>query len=139
VSEPGAGRTALIEILRVADESSQVMVSSDTIVNDHASADGGGIYENDSGDDSSFLAISGTALFANRAGGHGGGLFNREAGTQLSDSAITANHAGGGGGGIYDDTAFGAGDASVVLTGTPVTRNRPDNCEPAGSVSGCSG
>jgi predicted outer membrane repeat protein len=49
-------------------------------------------------------------------------------------SLIAGNTATDGGGGIYT----GDGDGSVTLTGfTRVTRNDPDNCEPADTVTGC--
>ena len=35
------------------------------------------------------------------------------------------------GGGIYD----GPGPDNVTLTATPVQNNRPDNCEPPGSIT----
>jgi predicted outer membrane repeat protein len=111
-------------------------LSGDDIVNNHASADGGGLYEDGGTDTASQLSIGTTTFFANRAAGHGGGIFNRTSPVPVTDSAITGNLAGGGGGGIYDDVTAGA---SVTLTSTPVTRNHPDNCEPAGSIPGCAG
>jgi len=54
----------------------------------------------------------------------------------VHSSLISGNTATAGGGGIY--TA--AGDGSVTLTGiTDDTRNQPDNCEPAGTVTRCPG
>jgi hypothetical protein len=47
---------------------------------------------------------------------------------------IIRNEAPGGGGGIYDEST-----ATVTLTTSPVTRNKPDNCEPPGSITGCTG
>jgi hypothetical protein len=101
-----------------------------TIVNNHASGDGDGIYVDDAGGESS-VSITHTSFFANHADGHGGGLFNRETALPVSDSVITANWADTGGG-IYDDTSYGA---SAALAKAPVTRNRGGNCRP----SGCTG
>jgi predicted outer membrane repeat protein len=107
-------------------------LSGDDIVDNHASADGGGLYDDGPGDQG-ILSVSTTTFFANRAVGHGGGLFSGTAAV-ASGSAITANLGSGGGGGIYVDLSQGG---SVALTSTPVTLNRPDNCQPAGSVPGC--
>jgi predicted outer membrane repeat protein len=68
--------------------------------------------------------------------GGGGGIFTLAQGTQLTGTAVTANRAGGGGGGIYND---GDEFSTVTLAASPVTRSRPDNCAPAGSISGCTG
>jgi hypothetical protein len=45
------------------------------------------------------------------------------------------NRAVGGGGGIYDDGT----EATVTLTNSLLTGNRPDNCEPLDSITGCTG
>jgi hypothetical protein len=51
------------------------------------------------------------------------------------NSQITSNRAAAGGGGIYDD---GPNAISTLTTGSPAG-NKPDNCEPAGSITGCTG
>lgn len=61
----------------------------------------------------------------------GGGIFN-DGTLTLDDSAVTNNLAGLAIGGIGN---FG----TVTLHDSPVTGNTPDNCEPPGSVAGCSG
>jgi hypothetical protein len=52
----------------------------------------------------------------------------------VAGTPITGNRAHGGGGGIFDE-----GPENVTLTSSPVTGNKPDNCEPPGSITGCTG
>ena len=51
----------------------------------------------------------------------------------LTDRTVSNNTAFTDGGGIYVSTG------TVTLQSTTITGNVPDNCAPAGSVSGCSG
>ena len=51
----------------------------------------------------------------------------------MSDTQITGNRAASGGGGNYDDGT----EATVTLTKSSLARNKPDNCEPPGSITGC--
>ncbi|MFD3481017.1 hypothetical protein [Streptomyces sp. NPDC058695] len=56
-------------------------------------------------------------------------------GSRITDNTATGGSVGGTpqtGGGIWAETP-----SAVTLTGTAVTRNRPDNCRPIGSVPGC--
>jgi hypothetical protein len=52
-----------------------------------------------------------------------------------SGTRITGNRAAGGGGGIYEDGP----EATATLTGSSPAGNKPDNCEPPGSIIGCTG
>ena len=61
----------------------------------------------------------------------GGGIYNDGTLTAAS-SSITRNTARYGGGGIYNA-------ASVALSLTKVSGNTPDNCDPVGTIAGCSG
>jgi len=51
----------------------------------------------------------------------------------IKDSKITGNSASGFGGGIINQ------DGTVTLTGTQVAGNAPDNCQPPGTIAGCTG
>jgi hypothetical protein len=77
--------------------------------------------------------------------GIGGGIANFNFGLPstpvvaltLNNSQVTGNSASGGAGGIINGD-FG-GPATVTLNHTQVSGNTPDNCEPPGSISGCTG
>ncbi|MEV6839401.1 right-handed parallel beta-helix repeat-containing protein [Streptomyces sp. NPDC051133] len=79
------------------------------------------------------LVLTRSQVRDNTAGGQGGGILNIEGTARLTSSAVTGNRAGAGGG------IFKVGDGSVVLTRSRVSGNTPDNCEPPGSVPGCTG
>jgi hypothetical protein len=72
----------------------------------------------------------------------GGGLYNYGGTVSFSGSLVKGNTAvnnGGGsagGGGILNDDAAGGAD-TVTLSTTAVTSNLPDNCEPTGTIAGC--
>jgi hypothetical protein len=51
----------------------------------------------------------------------------------IKDSKITDNFASGSGGGIVNQ------GGTVTLKGTKVAGNVPDNCEPPGTIAGCTG
>jgi hypothetical protein len=126
----------------------------DTISGNDATGNGGGINAGGSvlfaGNiifhshaDSSMGSVSGypplvsfanSTISGNHAGAHGGGVYNQES-LGASSTPITGNAAVAGGGGIYNN---GSG-ATVTLTGAPPTDNEPDNCEPLGSITGCTG
>jgi hypothetical protein len=126
----------------------------DTISGNSASGNGGGINAGGSllfagniifhsHDESSMGSVSGypplvsfanSTISGNHAEARGGGVYNQEP-LSASSTPITGNAAVGGGGGIYDN---GPG-ATVTLTGPPPTGNEPDNCEPLGSITGCTG
>jgi predicted outer membrane repeat protein len=105
-------------------------LTASTVSGNHATADGGGIYNaNDAGETLATSTVSG-----NYAEGHGGGIYSLGGDSFLTASGtrIIRNRAQGGGGGIYDGP-----DTTVTLTSSPVTGNQPDNCEPPGSITGC--
>jgi hypothetical protein len=75
--------------------------------------------------------------------GFGGGIANLNFGLPntpvvtltLDHSRVSHNSASGGGGGIFNGP-FG-GPATVTLDHSKVDGNTPDNCEPPGSIAGC--
>ena len=92
------------------------------------------------------MTISGAKITGNTAptdssgnAGIGGGIANANGGIPgsgvlaINGSKITGNSASAGGGGIVN---LGG---TVTLTGTKVTGNVPDNCEPPGTITGCTG
>jgi hypothetical protein len=106
-------------------------------------ASGGGIIsaQGPPGTGSTTLTINNSQVNNNRAGGVGGGIANGVSagppplfgGTvTLNHSEVTGNTAPHGGG-IFNFRG------TVTLSKTSVTGNQVDNCEPAGSVPGCTG
>jgi len=92
------------------------------------------------------MTISGAKITGNTAPtdssnnpGIGGGIANANSGIPgsgvltINGSKITGNSASGGGGGIINM------GGTVTLKGTKVTGNVPDNCEPPGTITGCTG
>lgn len=80
--------------------------------------------------------LTDVTISGNHASEYGAGIYN---GTDLYAvrSQITRNNAGSGGGGIYDvNDEYGS---TATLTNSPVVDNKPDNCEPLGSIPGCTG
>jgi hypothetical protein len=77
--------------------------------------------------------------------GFGGGIANVtfdaavSATLVVNNSQVTGNSAGGGAGGIFNVSFDPAGTSSATANHTNVAENTPDNCEPPGSVSGCTG
>src|SRR4029077_6050836 len=91
---------------------------------------------------SGVLTLNHSEINDNRAGGVGGGIANGVPSNNqsmpggpltLNHSQITGNAAALGGGGIFNV------NASVTLSHSSITGNSPDNCEPTGTISGCSG
>lgn len=108
-------------------------ISGSRITGNHATGPGGGLWTMAGvGEGPGFARVTGTVIRGNSAQ-DGGGVYNFEGITSISGSMITANYASGAGGGIYADGLA----AVVTLTTAPVTRNRPDNCEPADMITGC--
>ena len=78
----------------------------------------------------------------NRAGGDGGGIANGVplggpvpligGPVTLNQSQVSGNTTAHGGG-VFN---FGG---TVTLRGTSITANNPDNCEPPGTIAGCTG
>jgi hypothetical protein len=95
------------------------------------------------------MTIAGSQITGNTAPtdssgtpGAGGGIANANFGfpptggsgvLTIKGSKITGNSASGAGGGIINQ------DGTVTLTGTQVAGNTPDNCEPPGTIAGCTG
>ena len=95
------------------------------------------------------MTIAGSQITGNTAPsdssgapGIGGGIANANFGIPptggsgiltIKGSKITGNSASGAGGGIVNQ------DGTVTLTGTLVAGNAPDNCEPPGTITGCTG
>jgi hypothetical protein len=88
--------------------------------------------------------ITGNTAPTDSAGtpGVGGGIANANFGfpptggsgvLTIKGSKITGNSASGTGGGIINQ------DGTVTLTGSQVVGNTPDNCEPPGTIAGCTG
>jgi predicted outer membrane repeat protein len=102
-----------------------------TISDNHARRDGGGIYS--AGGRFTVASFTGSTISGNHAGIYGGGIYS-QAEVDAADTRIVRNTAASGGGGIYGDV-----DATVTLTNSPVLGNKPDNCEPPGSITGCTG
>jgi len=102
---------------------------ADTDIRGNSAGDGGGIYNTTQGMDLTNVKISG-----NYAGAYGGGIYNLGS-VGAVNTRIIRNRAATGGGGIYDSTSA----AAAFLTNSPVLYNKPDNCEPAGSITGCTG
>lgn len=115
-----------------------VTVKGGKISGNRASASGGGIYS--AGDPSGAfgtLTLTSTALTSNSARQQGGAIYN-EGHLTAAGTPFTLNHAAAGGA-IYDHGRFGPGTATGTLTGSPMRDNSPDNCEPAKTVTGCTG
>jgi hypothetical protein len=131
--------------------------TGDTISGNSASRDGGGINTGGSvlfsgiilfhsragGIDSStdsgsgnppLVSFANSTISGNHAGARGGGVYNQES-LGASSTRITGNQAAGGGGGIYDNGT----EATMALTDSTPADNEPDNCEPLGSITGCTG
>jgi hypothetical protein len=91
--------------------------------------------------DTGILTLNNSRVDQNRAGGDGGGIANGLAlggpmsppggAVTLRNSQVEGNTAAHGGG------IFNSG-GTVTLVGTAVTGNHPDNCEPTGTIAGCS-
>jgi hypothetical protein len=108
---------------------------------------------------SGVLIMNGSTVSGNSASGFGGGLGNAPDSTAtITGSSVSGNSAGEFGGGIVnfgdlamtgsrvlDNTAAAGGGianqegGTVTLTGTRVAGNSPDNCEPPGTIAGCTG
>jgi predicted outer membrane repeat protein len=110
-----------------------ISLAGSTIENNDASVDGGGIFNVGQVVGYGDMSLGTGTISGNRAGTDGGGIYNTVGTVNASGMDIDRNTAGTGGGGIYD----GPGPDSFTLANSPVQGNRPDNCEPEGSISGC--
>jgi hypothetical protein len=111
------------------DPGSSVIATGTVITGNRAAGNGGGA----AGGAGQFgiFSLAGGQVAGNRAGGNGGGIL-AQGETDLTGTPVTGNNAAAGGG-IYVSGAF----ATVALHSSAVTGNNPDNCEPAGIVTGC--
>jgi len=89
---------------------------------------GGGIYNDFD------VTISHTLFAMNSASDQGGGIYNDDETVTVNHSEIIVNHATDGGGGIYNYE-----DGIVNLTGDLININTPNNCDPTGTITGCTG
>src|SRR5215467_13950428 len=108
---------------------------------------------------SGVLTMNGSTVSGNSASGFAGGLGNAPDSTAtITGSSVSGNSTAGFGGGVVnfgelamtgsrvlDNTAAAGGGianqegGTVTLTGTRVAGNIPDNCEPPGTIAGCTG
>lgn len=111
-------------------------VTGTTISRNNARGDGAGIHSGQTTFELSDASFTDSIISDNYARGRGGGFYNQSP-LELSGTQVTGNRAAGGGGGIYNGTYDDAA-APVTLTGSHPAGNKPDNCEPLGSITGCS-
>jgi hypothetical protein len=115
-------------------------VNGNTAAGTGPAASGGGIIsaQGEPGSLPTTLTINNSQVTGNRAGGNGGGIANGLP-PMLPGGALTLNHSqvtgntAAHGGGIFTN------GGTVTLSATPVTGNTPDNCEPPGTIAGCTG
>src|SRR5215831_5775001 len=107
---------------------------------------------------SGVLTMNGSTVSGNFASGFGGGVGNAPDSTAtITGSSVSGNSTAGFGGGVVnqgelamtgsrvlDNTAAAGGGianqgGTVTLTSTRVAGNSPDNCEPPGTIAGCTG
>jgi hypothetical protein len=118
-----AGNKASISGGAIDAENTSAVTGSDFRRN--VSASGAGIYATGSS-----LSVRHSDLEFNRASVRGGGIYDEKAAVSVGYSTIDRNSARGGGG-IYNQSG------TVTLTRTRIYGNRPDNCEPLGTIGGC--
>lgn len=107
-------------------------LTSTRVLFNYANTNGGGIYNELTG----VLSVTGGEVTSNIAENQGGGLFNGTNGTAtFTNSVIQYNTANSTGGGIYNNTCR----CLITLKNTQVRVNQPNNCQPTGSVTGCTG
>jgi predicted outer membrane repeat protein len=104
---------------------------TDTEFIGNSAAYGGGIAN------PGFLEMTDVTISRNRATAYGAGIYNASF-FGAANSFITGNVAVSGGGGIYNDVD-NENFSTPTLTSTSVLNNKPDNCDPLGSVPGCTG
>jgi predicted outer membrane repeat protein len=109
-------------------------LTNSTIDYNDATADGGGIYNYQALDGFGTVNLGASKVARNQAGTDGGGIYTvgSLATVTATGTPIVYNTALTGGGGIYDSSG-----GTITLTNSPVLYNRPDNCEPPGSITGC--
>lgn len=123
----------------VYNDASVADFTGSTLCDNSASSDGGGIYDNGGprGPGDYAVNLGTSTVSTNTAGAQGGGIYNAgnaaEGDVTATSSKIVHNTAAGGGG-IYD---VPSPYTTVTLTNSPVLYNKVDNCEPLGSITGC--
>jgi predicted outer membrane repeat protein len=123
----------------IYSNASVVDLTGSTVDGNDATADGGAIYNTGYvprepptyGD----VNLGTSTISGNKSGDDGGGIYTTEGDVTATGSPIAHNTAVAGGGGIYE----GPGPDTVTLKTSPVQHNKPDNCSPPGSVTGCTG
>ena len=119
-------------------------VNGNTAAGSGVIASGGGIVsaQGPPGSVPTTLTLNNSVVKNNSAGGDGGGIANGiplPGPMPLPGGALTLNHSkvtgntAAHGGGIFNN------GGTVTLTASSVTRNTPDNCEPPGTITGCTG
>jgi predicted outer membrane repeat protein len=116
------------------DQDWYATLTGDLFTRNTARASGGAIYAG------YHTMVRDSALARNTAGSQGGGIYSGISSLGfggpliVSSSSITGNSAGTDGGGIFDHATLGA---TASIASTTVAGNLPDNCAPAGAISGC--
>jgi hypothetical protein len=145
IDSVGTGNTAKVSRSSVHDNTARVtdgggicysqsstLTLSDSVLYGNTAEFGAGVYDNDG-----TASVTGSTVAANTASSQGGGIYNVNGGTiSVTHSAVDRNTADGGpgsGGGIYNASG------TVTLNQASVRDNNPDNCDPSGSVPGCTG
>jgi hypothetical protein len=102
----------------------------DSNINDNTATvgSGGGIFNILDSD-----MLQNTTVSGNTAALEGGGINDNAGTTTVDNSTVSHNTAGSGGGGVF---AF---SGTVPLNNSAVSGNSPDNCDPPGAVTGCTG
>lgn len=118
----------------IYSDNSVVDLTSSTLEGNDATADGGAIYNDGYVLGFGDVNLGTSTISGNKSGGAGGGIYNTQGHVTATGSSVAHNTAVTGGG-IYD----GPGTDTVTLTSTSVLHNKPDNCSPPGSVTGCTG
>ncbi|MEU2261078.1 hypothetical protein ABZ557_12500 [Streptomyces sp. NPDC019645] len=109
----------------------KVWIGRSVLKDNLAATQGGGLWNDDE------ATAESTDITGNRTSGpgsQGGGVFNNSGNTVLTDTTVARNEAVMEGGGVFEVPG-----SEVTLVRTRVKDNEPDNCRPAGAVSGCVG
>jgi hypothetical protein len=119
-------------------------VNGNTAAGSGVVASGGGIVsaQGPPGTAPTTLTLNNSSVNDNTAGGVGGGIANGIplpgppplfGGTLTLNNSRVADNTAGHGGGIFNF------HGTVTLSNSKVTKNNPDNCEPPGTIGGCTG
>jgi predicted outer membrane repeat protein len=116
------------------DQDWYATLTGDLLTRNTATASGGGLYAG------YHTMVHNSVLTRNTAGARGGGVYNGLSSLDfggpliVGGSSITGNSAGTDGGGIFNHSGLGA---TAGISGTTLAGNLPDDCAPAGAISGC--